>query len=75
MIWFISDTHFFHTNISGKAVSKWKSGYRNFNNVKEMNDTIFDNINKYVKYDDIIYFLGDFAFGDHRKIPELGFLI
>jgi calcineurin-like phosphoesterase family protein len=39
--------------------------------VKEMNDTIINNINKYVKYDDILYFLGDFAFGDHRRIPEL----
>ena len=71
MIWFSSDFHFQHTNIAGPKVSKWKNGYRDFNNVKEMDEKIIENLNKYIKHDDILYFLGDFAFGDHRKIPEL----
>ena len=71
MIWFSSDWHGYHKNIAGKNVSKWKSGYRNFNSVTDMNDTIINNINKYVKYDDIIYFLGDFAFADAKKIKDL----
>jgi len=36
-----------------------------------MNECIFDRLNKTVKSDDILYFLGDFAFGDKSKIPEL----
>jgi len=70
MIWFTSDLHIGHKNITGKSVSKWKSGYRNFNSVTEMNDTIINNINKYVKWDDVIYFLGDFAFVDVKKIQD-----
>lgn len=75
MIWFSSDWHFSHTNIAGSKVSKWKSGFRDFDNVKQMNTTIIDNINKYVKSDDTLYFLGDFCFGDHRKTPEYRALI
>jgi calcineurin-like phosphoesterase family protein len=70
MIWFTSDLHIGHKNITGKSVSKWKSGYRNFNSVTEMNDTIINNINNYVKWDDVIYFLGDFAFVDVKKIQD-----
>lgn len=70
MIWFSSDWHFSHKNIAGPKISNWKSGYRTFDSIHQMNDEIITNINKYVKWDDTIYFLGDFAFGDHRKIPE-----
>ena len=70
MIWFSSDWHFSHKNITGPTVSKWKSGYRDFKSIPEMNDTIFNTINKYVKWDDTLYFLGDFAFSDPKKIPE-----
>lgn len=75
MIWFSSDWHMAHRNITGKAVSKWKSGYRDFNSVPEMNDTIITTINKYVKYDDTIYFLGDFAFADSKKIHDFRYRI
>lgn len=71
MEWFSSDWHGYHKNIAGKNVSKWKSGYRDFNSVTEMNDSIITSINKYVKYDDIIYFLGDFAFADAKRIEQL----
>ena len=70
-IWFSSDWHFNHKNITGPSVSNWKSGYRNFDNIPQMNDTIIGNINRWVDTNDKLYFLGDFAFGDHRKIPEL----
>lgn len=70
MIWFSSDWHFGHKNIAGPKVSKWKSGYRDFESVPEMNDTIINTINKYVKEDDTIYFLGDFAFADPKKIKQ-----
>lgn len=68
-IWFTSDLHFSHKNITGAGISSWKSGYRTFNSVHEMNSTITDTINKYVKEDDILYHLGDFCFGGHVKTP------
>lgn len=71
MIWFSSDWHFNHKNIAGPKISRWKSGYRDFNSIPEMNDTIINTINEYVKFDDTLNFLGDFAFGDKAKIPEL----
>lgn len=70
MIYFSSDFHFSHKNIAGPKISSWKSGYRTFDSIHQMNDDIITNINKYVKWDDTIYFLGDFAFGDYKKIPE-----
>lgn len=69
MIWFSSDFHFGHSNIAGKACSKWDKGYRDFDNVHEMNKCLTETINKYVKRGDILYFLGDFAFGGHTNIP------
>jgi calcineurin-like phosphoesterase family protein len=68
-IWFSSDWHISHKNITGPKISNWSSGYRDFDSTKEMDDTILDTINKYVKKDDLIYFLGDFCFGDHTKTP------
>ncbi len=68
MIWFTSDTHFGHTNIAGAKCSKWKGGYRDFDSVEEMN--IVKTINKYVKWDDVLYHLGDFCFGGHRNTPR-----
>jgi hypothetical protein len=39
----------------------WKSGFRDFNIVKEMNDTIIKNINHHVKYDDSIILFRRFS--------------
>jgi len=67
-IWFTSDTHYSHTNISGPKISSWKSGFRDFGSVLEMNKCLVDNINKYVKEDDILYHLGDWSFGGAQNI-------
>jgi calcineurin-like phosphoesterase family protein len=69
-IWFTSDTHYGHKNIAGKEVSRWTSGFRKFASVQQMNEALIANINKYVKEDDILYHLGDFAFGDAKTIRE-----
>jgi calcineurin-like phosphoesterase family protein len=69
MIWFASDFHFGHANIAGPSISQWTHGFRDFDSVHEMNKTLTQTINKYVKQDDILYFLGDFAFGGHKNIP------
>lgn len=69
-IWVTSDTHFSHSNISGFNESKWKSGYRDFENTHEMNKILISGINNNVKEDDILYHLGDFSFGGKDKIWE-----
>jgi calcineurin-like phosphoesterase family protein len=69
-IWFTSDTHYNHKNIAGKEVSRWTDGFRKFTSVQQMNEALITNINKYVKEDDTLYHLGDFAFGDANVIRE-----
>lgn len=61
MIWFTADTHFGHKNIAGKAVSKWKDGYRNFGSLRQMDDEFLYQINKHVDKNDTLYHLGDFC--------------
>lgn len=63
-IWVTSDTHFNHANII-------KYCNRPFSSVEEMNETIVENWNKVVSWDDIIYHLGDFALGDKSLIPNI----
>lgn len=67
-IWFTSDTHYGHSNIAGKSVSRWQSGYRDFDSVWEMNVALVEGINRYVKEDDILYHLGDWSFGGIHNI-------
>ena len=67
-IWITSDTHFGHTNIVGSEISSWKSGYRDFKSLHEMNMALVDGINKYVKEDDVLYHLGDWSFGGVQNI-------
>lgn len=58
-IFFISDTHFDHTNII-------KYCNRPFKNVNEMNIAIVNKWNKVVRKNDIVYFLGDVTYGRHH---------
>lgn len=59
--WFISDTHFGHKNII-----EYEKQARLFNSVDEMNESIIENWNKVVRKKDVVYHLGDFAFGSHN---------
>lgn len=56
-VFFTSDTHFNHSNIINLC-------RRPFSSVDDMNDTLIKNWNAVVKPDDIVFHLGDFAFGD-----------
>lgn len=53
---FISDTHFSHSNII-------KYCNRPFSSIEEMNRTLIENWNKVVSDSDTVFHLGDFAFG------------
>jgi calcineurin-like phosphoesterase family protein len=59
MIYFISDTHFNH-----KGSLLWNNGSvrPQFASVDEMNELMMTNWNNTVKDNDIVYFLGDFAY-------------
>lgn len=56
--WFISDTHFAHRNIL-----EYEKDSRPFNSIEEMNEALICNWNKTVNATDIVYHVGDFAFG------------
>lgn len=55
--WFISDTHFSHTNII-------RYTGRPFETVEEMNRCLIKNWNDCIDADDQVFFLGDFGLGD-----------
>lgn len=69
-VYFLSDMHLNHKNIV-RGVSVWDKGYRDFDTIKEMNDTLIDNINSMVGCNDLLFDLGDSFFGDKRQINEL----
>ena len=71
-IFFTSDTHYAHKNIC-VGVSEWDDktkSCRKFQTLEEMNELIVNNINKYVKENDILYHLGDWSFGGINNIWE-----
>lgn len=63
-IFFISDTHFNHTNVIRYCD-------RPFKMVEEMNETIIKRWNMMVNKDDIVYHLGDFAFSNKEATQEI----
>jgi calcineurin-like phosphoesterase family protein len=56
-IWFSADYHIGHANII-------KYANRPYKDVEEMDKTIMENFNNLIKKNDIIFFLGDIAFGE-----------
>ena len=60
MIYYISDTHFYHENII-------KICKRPYSTINEMNEDIVKKWNKKVKKGDSVFFLGDFS---HKCLDE-----
>jgi len=72
--WMTSDIHGFHKNIA-KGSSTWEedhsSSCRDFKNEIEMTEHIVNQINKYVKEDDLLINCGDWSFGGKGNIFTL----
>lgn len=64
MIFFTADTHFGYENIIFYTK-------RPFKDREEMNQKLIENWNKVVGKNDVVYHLGDFAFGNFRFIKEI----
>lgn len=62
-IFYTADLHFNHANVI-------KYCNRPFVSVEEMNEILIDNWNSKVKSQDIVYFLGDFAFANHETTEK-----
>jgi len=62
--YFISDTHFYHSN-----VIKYSS--RPFSSAEEMNEQMIQNWNAMVKPGDNVYHLGDVSFGPYKETKTL----
>jgi calcineurin-like phosphoesterase family protein len=60
-LYFTSDLHLGHKNII-------KYCDRPFHDVDHMNDVIIDNWNSVISDDDVVFILGDVAFGDKRDL-------
>ena len=83
-VWFFSDPHFFHKNLcrgTSKWPDKLKAAgdslgaqnmlereLRDFDDEIQMTDHIIDSINQRVGEDDVLFCLGDWAFGGTNKI-------
>lgn len=71
-IFYISDTHFNHSNILNFTDSKTGLKIRpNFSCVKEMNEILIQNWNSIVKPQDKIYHLGDVIFGPNSEYDKI----
>jgi len=62
-IWFTADFHLDHFNILRYC-------NRPFPNVQEMNRVILDQLNRWVKPNDVLYFLGDFCMGSKARVAQ-----
>jgi calcineurin-like phosphoesterase family protein len=62
--WFISDTHFSHTNII-------RYTGRPFQSVNEMDERLIENWNALVEPQDMVFFLGDFGLGTTEFLTSL----
>lgn len=70
-IWFVSDTHFFHSNILKFTGDDGKRVRPEFSSTEEMNEHMVERWNSVVKPGDKVYHLGDVSFRYDRPFREL----
>ena len=63
MIWFTSDEHYYHHNM----LLFRNNGARNFRTTDEMHKVLRQRHNEVVAPEDVVYHLGDFAYGPGAK--------
>jgi calcineurin-like phosphoesterase family protein len=71
-VFWASDFHYGHANIV-RGVSQWgdkEKSTRDFKTIQEMNDTLVNCINKTVRPQDVLFFGGDWAFGNVKNVAE-----
>lgn len=75
--WFVSDTHFCHASIIRYCNRPWNSGKDVDGNlivtpedVERMNEDLIKRWNEVVGKDDIVWHLGDFAFGKKENVQK-----
>jgi calcineurin-like phosphoesterase family protein len=68
--WFISDTHFFHTNIL-RFTGKDGKRIRPFDSLEDMHEYMIEKWNSVVKDNDYVYHLGDVTFQYHGAFNNL----
>ena len=64
-IWVTSDTHFHH-----RRILEYEASYRPFKDIDEMNEELICRWNKKVGPNDIVFHLGDFSFGNRKRIKD-----
>lgn len=64
MIWFISDTHFFHKDVISFC-------NRPFTDLNHMHEVLIKNWNDRVRPEDTIYVLGDMSFGSYKDFEPI----
>jgi calcineurin-like phosphoesterase family protein len=65
-MFFSSDHHFFHKNIK-----KFQPFSRKGDTIDEMNELIISAHNDRVSKNDVVFFLGDFSFGDSKQTYDI----
>ena len=65
-IWIISDTHFHH-----RRILEYEASSRPFKDIDEMNEELICRWNKKVGPNDIVFHLGDFSFGNRKRIKDI----
>lgn len=71
-IWFISDTHFNHTNIlsfTDNDGNRFRGSV--FKDVDDMNEIMIQNWNNHIKPNDKVYHLGDVYFGQENAADKI----
>ena len=65
-IFFASDHHFYH-----KRIREFSPKTRRGESVEEMNELLIQAHNSIVKQNDLVYFLGDFSFGNAEQTKRI----